>query len=54
MPHESPWPLLLTVALAAVFVGLLVRSWVVWVAAAVASLISVAGWFWPRGETQET
>src|SRR5581483_6591027 len=53
MPHETPWPLLLAVALAGVFVGLLVRSPVVWGVGAVATAVSVAGWFWPRGETQE-
>jgi len=54
MPHESPWPLLLTLALTGVFTGLLVRAWVFWAVAAVAAVVSVAGWFWPRGETQET
>ena len=54
MPHESPWPLLLTVALAGVFLGLLVRAWAFWAVALVAAVVSVAGWFWARGETQET
>jgi hypothetical protein len=31
-----------------------VRSWVFWTVAAVGAVISTAGWFWPRGETQET
>jgi cytochrome c oxidase subunit 1/cytochrome c oxidase subunit I+III len=54
MPHESPWPLLLTMAMAVVFLCLLVGTWVLSAVAAVATAISVAGWFWPRGETQET
>jgi len=54
MPHESPWPLLLTIAMAVVFLGLLISNWVVMAVAALATAASVAGWFWPRGETQET
>ncbi|HEV7864311.1 MAG TPA: cbb3-type cytochrome c oxidase subunit I, partial [Acidimicrobiia bacterium] len=54
MAHESPWPLLLTMAMAAVFVGLLIGSWVLTAGAALCMTISLGGWFWPRGETQET
>jgi cytochrome c oxidase subunit I len=54
MPHESPWPLLLTVALLGIFLGLVVRVWLFWAVAAVAAVICTAGWFWPRHETQET
>src|SRR5581483_9403891 len=54
MPHESPWPLLLTIALFFVFLGLVIRSPFFWGVAAGAGVISTAGWFWPRGQTQET
>ena len=54
MPHESPWPVALTVALMATFYGLLVDAFVFAGVGAVACLAAVAGWFWPREETQET
>ncbi|MGH2817430.1 MAG: cytochrome c oxidase subunit I [Actinomycetota bacterium] len=54
MPHESPWPVALTVALMATLYGVLVDAYVFAGLGAVACLAAVAGWFWPRGETQET
>jgi cytochrome c oxidase subunit I len=54
MPHASPWPVALTVALMASLYGMLVDAYVFAGLAAVACLASIAGWFWPRGETQET
>jgi cytochrome c oxidase subunit I+III len=54
MPHESPWPVALTVALMASLYGVLVDAYVFAGFAAVGCLAAIAGWFWPRGETQET
>ncbi|MDQ3946716.1 MAG: cytochrome c oxidase subunit I [Actinomycetota bacterium] len=54
MPHPSPWPFLLTVALTVLFYAVLLDWWPVAVAALVASVGGLAGWFAPRGETQET
>ena len=54
MPHASPWPLFLTLALMLAFYGVLVSSWMVAAVGAVASAGALMGWLWPRGETQET
>ena len=54
MPHGSPWPLLLTVAMFVTFSGLLLGSVVVAGLGAGAITGAVCGWFWPRGETQES
>lgn len=54
MPHDSPWPLLLTVALSVTLYGILFSSIVVTGLGAGASMGAVVGWFWPREETQET
>jgi cytochrome c oxidase subunit I+III len=54
MPHESPWPFSLTLALMVVFYGALASSWGLAAAGGVAAAGAFAGWFWPRGETQET
>jgi cytochrome c oxidase subunit I+III len=54
MPHASPWPLFLTLALMLAFYGVLLSSWVIATAGAVAAAGSLMGWLWPRGETQET
>ncbi|MGH2746318.1 MAG: cytochrome c oxidase subunit I [Actinomycetota bacterium] len=54
MPHESPWPVTLTIALMVFFFGVLVESLPIAVAGAAGSLAGVIGWFWPKGETQET
>jgi cytochrome c oxidase subunit I+III len=54
MPHASPWPLFLTLALMLAFYGVLMSSWIVAAAGAVASAGTLMGWLWPRGETQET
>ncbi len=54
MPHASPWPFALTVALLIVFFGLLIDAYAVAGVGAVAACGSLMGWFWPRGETQET
>jgi cytochrome c oxidase subunit I+III len=54
MPHASPWPLFLTLALMLAFYGVLLSSWLVAAVGAVASAGTLMGWLWPRGETQET
>jgi cytochrome c oxidase subunit I+III len=54
MPHASPWPLFLTLALMLAFYGVLLSSWMVAAVGAVASAGTLIGWLWPRGETQET
>jgi cytochrome c oxidase subunit I+III len=54
MPHESPWPVLLTLALMVLFYGVLLESTALSALGALASMAGVAGWLWPRGQTQET
>ena len=54
MPHGSPWPFLLALALSGLFFALLLDAWVVAALAGVAVAGGIVGWFWPRGETQET
>ncbi|HEX6332266.1 MAG TPA: cytochrome c oxidase subunit I [Actinomycetota bacterium] len=54
MPHASPWPLFLTLAMTVAFTGVLFSSWGVAVVGAIASVAATMGWLWPRGETQET
>ncbi|HYZ14131.1 MAG TPA: cytochrome c oxidase subunit I [Actinomycetota bacterium] len=54
MPHASPWPLFLTLALMVAFYGVLLSSWMVAAVGAIASAGTLTGWLWPRGETQET
>jgi cytochrome c oxidase subunit 1/cytochrome c oxidase subunit I+III len=54
MPHSTPWPFVVTVALMIFFYALLWKGWVVAAAGVVAVGIALMGWFWPRGETQET
>jgi cytochrome c oxidase subunit 1/cytochrome c oxidase subunit I+III len=53
MPHESLWPVALTAALMALFYGALARNVIVFAFGGVTSVISVLGWIWPRGQTQE-
>jgi heme/copper-type cytochrome/quinol oxidase subunit 1 len=54
MPHSSTWPFWLTGAMFVVFYGVLLGSWPIAVAGVVLFGGALAGWFWPRGETQET
>jgi cytochrome c oxidase subunit I+III len=54
MPHASPWPFALTVALTVLFYGALFGSWIVTAFGALGSVLGLMGWFWPTGETQET
>ena len=54
MPHESPWPLALTLALLVLCYGVLIDSVGLIVVGGLGSAAGLMGWFWPRGETQET
>ena len=54
MPHGSPWPFYLALALTLLFTGLLIGSIAVSAGGVVATIVGICGWFWPRGETQET
>jgi cytochrome c oxidase subunit I+III len=54
MPHQSPWPLILTVAMLTFLYGVLIDAYVVAAIGAVGSAAGLIGWFYPRGETQET
>ena len=54
MPGESPWPALLTVAITALCYTLLIEVWPLAACAGIACAAAMLGWFWPRGESQET
>lgn len=54
MPHESAWPPLLTLALGVFFYGALLDSYLLVVLGGAGSVGGLMGWFWPKGETQET
>ena len=54
MPHPSYWPFLLTLGLLVLAFGALTGNAALLVAGVVGTLVGMAGWFWPRGETQET
>ncbi|HEY8200880.1 MAG TPA: cytochrome c oxidase subunit I [Actinomycetota bacterium] len=54
MPHASYWPFLLTVGLLVLAFGTLTGNVALLLAGVVGTLAGMAGWFWPRGETQET
>jgi cytochrome c oxidase subunit 1/cytochrome c oxidase subunit I+III len=47
LPHESPWPFNLTVAMTVLFVAVLLDAWIVAGVAAVSCIACVIGWFWP-------
>jgi cytochrome c oxidase subunit 1/cytochrome c oxidase subunit I+III len=48
MPGDSPMPFLATVAMTAVFVGLLLHWWWVALGAGLATLLAVIVWLWPQ------
>ena len=54
MAHASPWPFYLTCGLLLLFYGVLFDAYPVAIAAAAGCVVALMGWFWPRGETQET
>ncbi len=51
MPEDAITPLLLSLALTALFIGLLVHSWPWIIGSVVAGLVITAIWLWPRGRT---
>ncbi|MGD2059621.1 MAG: cytochrome c oxidase subunit I [Acidimicrobiia bacterium] len=53
MPHDSPWPFFLVVALTIMCYGILFGGAIVTGVGLGASFGAIMGWFWPRGETQE-
>jgi len=54
MPHANPWPFALTMALLVLAYAILLDAWLLAGVGAVGTLVGLAGWFWPSGETQET
>jgi cytochrome c oxidase subunit I+III len=54
MPHESPWPFYLTLCLFVLFFALLLDAHPIAIGAGIAAAGALLGWFWPRGETQES
>jgi hypothetical protein len=54
MPHGSPWPFMLSIAMLVFFYAVLLEAWSAAIAGFVLCVAGIMGWFWPRGETQET
>jgi heme/copper-type cytochrome/quinol oxidase subunit 1 len=54
MPHATAWPFVLSVALLVLAYAVLLDAWAVAIAAVVGCGAALAGWFWPRSQTQET
>jgi cytochrome c oxidase subunit I+III len=54
MPHASLWPCILALGLLVSCYGALVTSLVVGGAGVLLSVGGLLGWFWPKGETQES
>jgi cytochrome c oxidase subunit 1/cytochrome c oxidase subunit I+III len=54
MPHGSPWPFMLSIAMLVFFYAVLLEAWSAAIAGFVLCVVGIMGWFWPRGETQET
>ncbi|HEV3400885.1 MAG TPA: cytochrome c oxidase subunit I [Acidimicrobiales bacterium] len=54
MPHASPWPFWLSVAMTVLFFFLLVEWWILAIVAFLACVSGMVGWYWPRNQTQET
>jgi cytochrome c oxidase subunit I+III len=51
MPHDTLWPLVLSLALTALFAALLCKAPVWTAVAGMLSLASIAGWLWPTAAT---
>jgi hypothetical protein len=47
MPEDSPWPLIVSLALLAMFYGLVASIWGLALAGGVLTLFGVHGWLWP-------
>jgi cytochrome c oxidase subunit 1/cytochrome c oxidase subunit I+III len=54
MPGDSLAPLLLSVALAAVFVGMLIHSWWLFGVATSCSVSATVAWLWPEAKLGQT
>ena len=54
MPGDSLAPLLLSIALAVLFLGMLVQSWWLFGAALAASLLATIVWLWPEARLGQT
>jgi cytochrome c oxidase subunit I+III len=54
MPHHSPWPFTLTIAMLVFFYGVLLDGWFLVAIGGVGIAAGIIGWFAPTGETQET
>ena len=54
MPGDSLAPLVLSIALAFVFVGMLIHSWWLFGIAMAASLIATIAWLWPEARLGQT
>jgi cytochrome c oxidase subunit I+III len=54
MPHHSPWPFALTIAMLVFFYGILLDGWFLVAIGGIGIAAGIIGWFAPRGETQET
>jgi hypothetical protein len=53
MPEHSPAPFIVTLAISAFFVGLLLGLWWLAAAGAVATLAGLLVWLWPETELQQ-
>jgi hypothetical protein len=53
MPEDSILPLLLALALTALFAGLIAKAWVLVIASLIAGLAFQLIWLWPRAELAE-
>ena len=53
MPHESPWPIVLALALSFVFAMLVLEKYGAAAIGGILCLVALAGWHWhePREET---
>ena len=54
MPHATAWPAALALGILVLAYGLLFGAYVVAIVGLIATAVGILGWFWPRGETQET
>jgi cytochrome c oxidase subunit 1/cytochrome c oxidase subunit I+III len=48
MPEDSPWPFILTLAMSALFTGMLVRNWWCIALASAFTLACLLFWLWPK------
>jgi cytochrome c oxidase subunit I len=53
MPEDSAAPFWLAVGMAVIFVGLLLKGWMVAVLGGVITLVALLAWLWPRRELRE-